>query len=54
MQDKTIQEQDKHGLVTHRYKWIDKSELLNFDIKPKQIVEYIINNNSLTHFVTKE
>lgn len=54
MEDKVVEEQDKFGTVTHRYKWIDKNCLSKYDIRPKQIVEYIVNNKTLKHFITKE
>lgn len=54
MQEKLITEQDKFGTVAHKYKWIEKEKLISLDVKPKQVVEYIINNKNLTHFITKE
>ena len=53
LSDKIITEQDKEGMVTHRYKWVDKNELLNYDIKPKQIAEHFLKNNGFKHFITK-
>lgn len=54
MEDKQIIEQDKFGDVIHRYKWVAKEELLSLDVKPKQIVDYVVNNRTLNHFITKE
>lgn len=54
MTDKFVKEQDKEGIVTHSFKWVTKEELNTFDVKPKQIVDYVINGGDLKHFITKE
>lgn len=54
MTDKFVKEQDKEGIVTHSFKWVTKEELNTFDVKPKQIVDYVINGGNLKHFITKE
>lgn len=51
MQDLTLEEEDKYGKVIHRFKWVSKNELLSLDVKPKEIVNYIVENNALKHFI---
>lgn len=54
LEDKFITEQDKGGTVTHNYKWVNINELEQYDIKPKEIVNYITRNKTLKHFITKQ
>ncbi len=54
MQDKIIEEQDKFGMVIHRFKWVDKNKLLDYDVRPKDVVQHFLSSNNLNHFVTRE
>jgi len=47
-------ENDKGSLVNHEYKWINKDELLKYEVQPKIIIENIIQNNLHKHLVTND
>lgn len=54
-EDKEHEEIDHGSLVKYKYKWVEKSELKNYNLHPKVVVEKIEKNDkNFKHFISKD